>query len=130
VKHHIVATLIIGALVVTSGIRESAADAGHTRIQSSVMRFNEPVRLLDVILEGEYLFLHHEGVMERGKPCTYVYRHDHGKTGRFVVSFHCRPVKREKAEQFNVILSRRAGFDLTVIEEIQFAGSTEGHQVQ
>lgn len=109
-KHHMVATLIIGALVVTSGIRESAADTGHTRIQSAVMRFNEPVRLLDVILEGEYLFLHHAGMMERGKPCTYVYKHDQGKPGRFVVSFHCRPVKREKAEQLNVILSRRAGF--------------------
>lgn len=128
-KRHILGALIIGALVVASGIHESAAEAAHTRIQSAVMQFNDPVRLLDVILKGEYLFLHHPGMMERGKPCTFVYRHDQGKPGGFVVSFHCRPVMREKAEQFKLILSRKGDFDLPVIEEIQFAGSTEGHQV-
>ena len=128
-KHQIVATLVVGALLITSGIRESAADTGYTRIQSAVMKFDEPVRLLDVILKGEYLFLHHKGMMERGKPCTYVYSHDQGKSGGFVVSFHCRSVKREKAEQFTLLFSRKPGFDLAAIEEVQFAGSTEGHQV-
>jgi hypothetical protein len=128
-NRHIIAALMIGALVVTNGIHESAAEAGNARIQSAVMQFNEPVRLLYEILKGEYLFLHHEGMMERGKPCTFVYLHDQGKPGRFVLSFHCRPVMREKADQFKITLSRKAAFDLPAIEEIQFAGSTVGHQV-
>jgi hypothetical protein len=128
-KRHIVAVLIIGALIVMSGLHEAAAEAGHSRIQSAVIQFNDPVRLRDVVLKGEYLFLHHEGMMERGKPCTYVYRHDQGKPGGFVVSFHCHPVMREKADQFKVRISRKSGFDLPLIEEIQFAGGTDSHQV-
>jgi hypothetical protein len=128
-KHFIVAALIFGVLIVTIGIHGSAAEDGNKRIQSGVMKFNEPVKLLDVTLKGEYLFLHHEGMMERGKPCTFVYRHDQGKPGALVISFHCRPVKRERADQFKVIFSRNSAWDMPVIEEIQFAGRSEGHLV-
>jgi hypothetical protein len=127
-KRHVVAALIISALVVAGSVNRSAAEAGQSRIQSAVMQFDEPVRLADVILKGEYLFLHHQGMMERGKPCTYVYRHDRGGPGGFVVSFHCQPVMREKTGQFRLILSRKDSFELPVIIEIQFPGSTEGHQ--
>ena len=125
-KRHTIGTLIIGVLLATCGIERSAAEGHNPRIQRGVMHFNEPVQLLNETLKGEYLFLHHEGMMERGKPCIFVYRHD---SGGFVGSFHCRPVNREKAERFIVILSSSVPPNLPAIEEIQFAGSTEGHQV-
>ncbi len=58
-KRHIVAALITSALVVAGSMSKSAVKAGQPRIQSAVMQFDEPARLGDVILKGEYLFLHH-----------------------------------------------------------------------
>jgi hypothetical protein len=123
-----VAILIAGALMIISVL--AASGTVHNKlIESAVVTFNEPVRLQGVILRGKYLFFHHEGLMARGKPCTSVYIVGGEKDGRFVISFHCRPVKRKKAEQFKVITSQAMAGDTPVIQEIQFAGSTEGHQV-
>jgi hypothetical protein len=127
-KRYILATMIAGALIISSGA--SAASAYNTRIESAVVKFDEPVRLLGVILKGEYLFLHHEGMMEKGKACAFVYTLDKETEGKLVVSFHCRAVKRDKAEQFKMTISRQNAFDAPEIQEFQFAGSTEGHQVQ
>jgi hypothetical protein len=127
-----VTLLIISALIVTGSLSHAAAqdaNARKARNESGVVQFNEPVKLLDVILKGEYLFVHHQGMMERGKPCAFVYRHDQGKPGGFVTSFHCQPVTREKTTQFKVAFSRRGNSDLPVIEEIQFAASNQGHRV-
>lgn len=101
-------------------------------IQKASVEFTEPVKLLGVILKGSYLFMHDEGKMSRGEPCTWVY--GRGETGRFdklIVSFHCIPVERdEPAKQFSVIISGVISpFTLPDVIEYRFAGSTEGHQV-
>jgi hypothetical protein len=101
-------------------------------IQKAVVQFTEPVKLLSAILKGEYLFLHDEGKMSRGEPCTWVYgRGETGKFDKLVVSFHCIPVERqEPAAQFKVIITGVATpFTLPEVIEYRFAGSTEGHQV-
>lgn len=101
-------------------------------IQKAVVEFTEPVKLLSAILKGSYLFLHDEGKMARGEPCTWVYgRGETGKFDRLVTSFHCIPVEREApAEQFKVIITGlTTPFTLAEVIEYRFAGSTEGHQV-
>jgi hypothetical protein len=101
-------------------------------IQKAVVEFTEPVKLLGAILKGSYLFLHDEGKMSRGEPCTWIYgRGDTGKFDKLVVSFHCIPVDREvPAEQFKVFISGASTpFTMPEVLEYRFAGSTEGHQV-
>jgi hypothetical protein len=104
----------------------------HPEIQKAAVEFTEPVKLLSAILKGSYLFLHDEGKMSRGEPCTSVYgRGETGKFDRLVASFHCIPVQRDvPAEQFKVIISGvTSPFTLPEVIEYRFAGSTEGHQV-
>jgi hypothetical protein len=106
--------------------------AQTAQIQKAVVEFTEPVKLLGVILKGSYLFLHDEGKMARGEPCSWVYaRGQTGKFDRLVASFHCIPVEREEpAEQFKVIISgMNSPFTMPEVVEYRFAGSTEGHQV-
>jgi hypothetical protein len=67
-------------------------------------------------------------MMSQGRPCTYVYTLDQEREGKLIVSFHCRPVAREKAIDFRLVLGSNP-VDIPTITEIQFAGSTEGHQV-
>jgi hypothetical protein len=129
-KRYLLAAMIAGALIISSGAPAASGATSNTRIESAVVKFDEPTKLLGVILKGKYLFLHHEGMMAKGKACTFVYTLDKETEGRLVVSFHCRPVKRDKAEQFKVTVSRQNAFDAPEIQEIQFAGSAEGHQVQ
>ena len=101
-------------------------------IQKAVVEFTEAVKLRGAILKGSYKFLHDEGKMSRGEPCTSVYgRGETGKFDKLVASFHCIPVEREEpAEQFKVIITGVASlFTLPEVIEYRFAGSTEGHQV-
>jgi len=101
-------------------------------IQKAVIEFTEPVKLLGAILRGSYLFLHDEGKMARGEPCTWVYgRGDTGKFDKLIASFHCIPVEREApAKQFLVtIVGVNSPFTLPEVAEYRFAGSTEGHKV-
>lgn len=125
-KNMICAILVAAVMTVTSGVTNTAGQVRDPRIQSGVFEFNEPVKLLDAVLHGKYLFLHHEGMMERGRECIFVY---HAKSGGFVMSLHCRPVKRDRVEQLRIVLKREPACDSPSIEEIQFAGSTDGHLV-
>jgi hypothetical protein len=97
------------------------------QIQKAIVELTEPVKLLGAILKGDYMFLHDEGKMARGEPCTWVYAR--GKTRTFdklVVSFHCIPVIRDApADQFRLIVSApRPEFGLPEVLEYRFAGST------
>jgi len=96
--------------------------------QSVVVEFPEKVKLLDVFLKGEYVFVHDEEKMARGEDCTYVYTSVSGQPGSLVASFHCRPTQRKRADHFTIVTTRLLP-DLFELQEYQFAGSTEGHQV-
>lgn len=127
--------LTLGAVlcaVTLGGSRQlpSASGASLSSRESAVAEFAAPVKLMNVILKGEYLFVHDEEKMEAGKDCTYVYEMVAGKPVKLVVSFHCRPVPRWKVEKFTI----RGWFvgtapELYEVQEFQFAGSKEGHQL-
>jgi hypothetical protein len=87
------------------------------------------VTLQGHVLKGRYLVIHHEGMMQQGKPCTYFYTLDGDSKGELVASFHCTPVVRTKIDQFVVRLSSDNPAGITEITEVQFPGSAEGHRV-
>ena len=121
-----VITLSIIALGLTAGTFAAKASAEPKRNQRATIEFTETVKLLNVVLKGEYLVVHDEALMAKGEACTYVY----DSKGKLVVSFHCVPVERPKANSFRVVSTRVDQSGLREIVEIQFAGSTEAHKVR
>jgi hypothetical protein len=119
--------LTLAASMMVTGVFTMTGATAETESQKAVVVFDEPTRLLNVTLKGQYLFVHDDGRMARGEDCTYVYTYTEGKPGDLVVSFHCRPVPRQKAVGFNVTVAMQSNrYELV---EYQFAGSSEGHRV-
>jgi len=113
------------ALISSSSIATKASPEGKKH--KAVMQFNQPVRLMGVVLQGEYLFVHDDGAMARGETCTFVYKGSAAIDNKLVVSFHCTPAERLKVRDFTVRLANVAG--LAELREYQFAGETEAHMV-
>jgi hypothetical protein len=68
--------------------------------------------------------------MAKGEDCTAIYKLDSGKRGQPVVTFHCVPVVRDKVTSFRVRTTLVSTEPLLYeLQEYQFAGSTEAHQV-
>lgn len=121
---------ICAVILVSSQQLPTATGAGVSKKESAVVEFKAPVKLMSVVLRGEYLFVHDDEKMEAGGECTYVYKLIVGKPIELVASFHCLPVSRAKVDTFTI----RGSFlgttpELYEISEYQFAGSSEGHQV-
>jgi hypothetical protein len=104
--------------------------ASPSHKEKAIVEFKTPIKLMRVILQGEYMFVHDEDKMLAGEDCTYVYKSEAGIPGKLVLSFHCIPVPRQKAANFivrsSLLLAKPVLYELT---EYQFAGSSEGHQV-
>ena len=121
--------LFAGVLLVV-GVLVAPIIAGQAKMQKAVLQFDEPIKLLGVVLKGEYIIIHDDERMAKGEDCTYVYTREDGKQGRLVVSFHCKPVQREATDHFTVVLGVPDPVShLPELLEFRFAGSTEGHQV-
>lgn len=117
---------MLAALVITIGVFSAQARTDAKKAQRATVEFNEPVKLLNVILKGQYLFVHDEEKMASGQDCTYVY----DASGKLIVSFHCIPVERPKATGFRVLTVRVGPADgPKEMKEYQFYGSTEAHQI-
>jgi hypothetical protein len=121
--------LILGALIFSITLIPLNTVAATSKIERAVVSLDEPVRLLSVVLQpGRYLFLHHDGMMERGRPCMYIYTLDSPNEGVRVVEFHCTAVARSRAVEFRLVI-RKVPNDLPQAIEVQFAGTAEGHLV-
>lgn len=122
--------LLAGWLVFSGNSIPPGETSAAPKRESAVVEFAETVKLQGVLLRGQYLIVHDEELMARGKPCTYVYRGKQADESKLAVSFHCIHVDREKAKAFKMTLTRLpAPFGLPEIKEIQFAGSKDGHAV-
>jgi hypothetical protein len=128
-KRFAFAIMLAGALAIFSGALAMAGSARAPKSEKAAVSFDEPTKLLGVILKGEYLFVHDDERMARGEDCTYIYNYANGKQGELVVSFHCIPVPREKVNQFTVTVAMVPGTSLYELVEYRFAGSDEGHRV-
>ena len=123
-KRYIFTALIVlalGAGAVLAQDHHKKAEAG--KLQKAKVEFTETIKLMDVMLRGEYLFVHDDEKMAKGLDCTYVY----DAAGKLVVSFHCEPIERERADQFKVLVTTKG--NVLELEEYQFAGSKEAHRV-
>ena len=122
-RRYIFTALIVLTLASGIGLAQAKKKVETGRVQTAKVEITESLKLKDVILRGTYKFVHDEEKMEKGEACTYVY----DAAGKLVVSFHCEPVERDRANQFKIIITSTAG--MPEIEEYQFAGSMEGHRV-
>ena len=93
---------MLGAVSLGSSPSLSSPDASSAHRQRAVFEFRNPVKLLGVLLQGEYLFVHDDGMMPRADACTYVYKLQAGRRDKLIVSFHCIPVPRAKVDHFTV----------------------------
>jgi len=125
-KRLLIAATMLAALIVTIGAFAVNSKAEAKNNERATIEFIQPVKLLSVILKGEYLVVHDDALMAKGEDCTYVY----DRSGKLVVSFHCTPVERQKSNRFRVVTRRIDPSGISEVIEIQFAGSTEAHQVQ
>ncbi|MCI0487588.1 MAG: hypothetical protein L0229_13435 [Blastocatellia bacterium] len=109
------------------------APTGKAEVRSderAVVEFTQTVKLLDVFLTGRYLVLHDDARMAEGEACLYVYRQSPGEPDQLVVSFHCRPVQRARADRFKILASPVSpSISVLEVREIQFAGATKAHQI-
>ena len=122
---------LFGFLMLSGNILPSGSSAiAKTRLESAVVEFTENVKVRNVILRGEYLFVHDEERMAKGEPCTYIYRGKLQDEAKLVTSFHCTHVDREMVSEFKATITRRVTpYDVAELTEIQFAGSNAGHKV-
>jgi hypothetical protein len=124
-KRLLIAASMLAALMITIGAFATHTKAEAKKNERATIEFTQTVKLLNVVLKGEYLVVHDEALMAKGEDCTYIY----DKSGKLVVSFHCTPVERPKSDRFRVVTRRLDSSGLTEVIEIQFAGSTEAHLV-
>lgn len=125
-KRIVFASSILAALMTTAGLLSATASADPRNNEAATVEFAEPVALRGVFLHGKYRVEHDEDRMAKGEDCTYIYN----SKGKLVVSFHCTPVQRPKADRFTIVAWRELSPTSTPrIKEIQFSGSTEAHQV-
>ena len=124
-KRLLVAGSMLAALMITIGAFAAHTKAEAKKNERATIEFTQTVKLLNVVLKGEYLVVHDEAMMAKGEDCTYIY----DKSGKLIVSFHCTPVERPKSDRFRVVTRRLDPSGLSEVVEIQFAGSTEAHLV-
>lgn len=124
-KRLVIAASMLAALALTISVFAAHTRAEAKKNERATIEFTQTVKLLNVVLKGEYLVVHDEERMAKGEDCTYVY----DTKGNLIVSFHCTPVERRKADRFRVVTRRLDPSGLSEVVEIQFAGSTEAHQV-
>jgi hypothetical protein len=117
------------AVTLSSSSAPTVANAANApKKERAVMKFTQPVKLMGVILNGEYLFVHDDAAMARGEACTFVYKGVVENRDKLVASFHCTPAERVKAASFTVRTALISPGQVEV-REFQFAGSTEAHLV-
>ena len=128
-KRMIMPVLLFGALTLIGFAFAPKISAQAQEKETVVVEITEPLKLLDTMLQGSYIFEHDEGRMAKGEPCMYVYANNNGKPGKLVTSFHCTPVDRDLAK--NVVLSVMVTSEPGVwkLKEIQFPGTKKGHLI-
>ena len=132
-KQLLLLTLILGVFLCLGMTATKATNQHHEHEhgkQTAKVNFDHQYRLNGALLFGEYLVVHDDDAKARGEECVFFYRVKDDGMKDLVVSYHCKAVKREKAESFKIIASRRLTTSgIYEIEEIQFAGTSDGHRV-
>ena len=126
---HLILIALIGIIIPAGALAPNGKAAAGSE-ERAIVEFTQTVKLMDVFLTGKYLIVHDDAKMAGGEACLYVYRQTPGQPDQLVVSFHCRPVQRARAERFKVVASPiSASISVPEVREIQFAGAIKAHQI-
>jgi hypothetical protein len=126
--------LLVGSVLVFAVFAAGAlasGDRGRPWRQWAAVYLSEPTLIGSTIVQGPVLFVHDEGKMGRGEPCTSVQLFNPGEgPAETIASFHCIPRSARASNRFSV--KTRPNTDLgfgCVLVEYQFAGDPEAHGV-
>jgi hypothetical protein len=130
-KRFLILLTAVGFLALAGGPSlPKASGSAPSNSERATVNFDTPTKLMNVVLKGEYVFIHDQDRMEAGEDCTYVYESHGGAPVKLVLSFHCHPVARAKVSRFTIrSIQMSADPLLYEIQEFQFGGSKEAHQV-
>ncbi|HEY7784157.1 MAG TPA: hypothetical protein VIB00_05505 [Pyrinomonadaceae bacterium] len=119
---------IFAALVLSGVSTPPRVEAVDYPKETGVMKFRAPVRVMGIVLEGDYLFVHDDAMSARGEACTAIY--ELGGANKPLTTFHCVRVQRPRANSF-IVRTELVSTEplLYELKEIQFAGSTDAHQI-
>ena len=125
--------ILIGALLVLGALSTGsmASNGSHASPrQWSVVNFIEPVIIRNHVLMGRYLVVHDDARMEKGEPCTSIYKFDAAKgPQQLEVEFVCQPQQRTVCERTTFTSRRDPLLGVNRIVEYQFGGDAEVHGV-
>ena len=124
----LILALLSAALISGSSMSPVIKTVDAATKERATMKFDKPVMLMGIELQGTYLFVHDDSAMGRGEECTYVYKGETESRKKLVVSFHCTPKDRSKVDHF-ILRSIETPEGRTELTEYQFRGSTEGHLI-
>jgi hypothetical protein len=99
--------------------------------QWATVYLSEPTLIGSTIVQGPVLFVHDEGKMARGEPCTSVRLFNPGEgPAETIASFHCipRPARAPNTFTIKTRPNTELGYGCVLIE-YQFAGDREAHGV-
>ena len=94
------ALLGIGIFVMAA----AASGDGARQRQWAAIYLDEPTLVGSTIVQGPVVFIHDEGKMARGEPCTSVRLLEPGVgVGEEIAAFHCIPTKRAVVHRLHAI---------------------------
>lgn len=124
----IILALFCVALIGSSAVSPVIKTVDAATKERATVKFDKPVMLMGIVLQGTYLFVHDDSAMGRGEECTYVYKGEVESRSKLVVSFHCTPKDRSQVNHF-ILRSIETPEGQTELTEYQFSGSSEGHLI-
>ena len=127
-KSFLLFAAILCAVVLSSSAPLTTEAASAAKKERATVVFNDPVKLMGITLQGEYLFVHDDEAMLRGDACTRVYRGAGESASKLVASFHCLPQIGHRVSNFTV-RTRMISPGEYEVTDYQFAGSVEAHRV-
>lgn len=125
--------LLVGSVLVIAIFATGALASGDRTPwrQWAAVYLSEPTLIGSTIVQGPVLFVHDEGKMARGEPCTTVQLFNPGEgPAETIASFHCIPRPARAPNRFRI--KTRPNTELgygCVLVEYQFAGDREAHGV-
>jgi len=122
--------VVLAVVAFTMAAVAASGDAPGRR-QWAAVYLEQPTLIGSTFVQGPVVFVHDDGKMARGEPCTGVLLFEPGiGPSEEIASFHCTPVRRPVANRFRVTTrpNTELGFGC-VLTEYQFAGDAEGHGV-
>jgi len=121
--------ILVGALLVMAIGAVGTRLAAEANLKWAIVNLSEPTMIAGKIVAGPVVFVHDDGKMARGEPCTSVRRFMPDKgVGEELVAFHCQPRWSNAPAKFTTATNRDVSGPRTLIE-YQFAGDVEAHGV-